>query len=517
MDQDLVRRFRVAFRGHPDAHGRYTPLPGGEKRVNTEREGPPDEAWENHLKGEGPFLGIVPIIPTVNACYWGAIDLDDDDTDHVALEAQVREAGLPLIVCRSKSGGAHLYLFLVEPVPATTVMSRLKRWSLDLGLENPEDASGKRPPLEIFPKQVRLRQGEVGNWINLPYYNAAETNRHAIHEGERLDLAAFLDLVEEKKQTEGTLMASETRRVPDSEDFFKDGPPCLQALHQEGFPQGTRNQGLFNVGVFLKLRHPNDWEDLLREYNQEKMDPPMGEGEVDNVVRSLARQEYAFTCKDSPVAEHCKKTACVRRQYGIGYFERRDQDRAFPDLGKLYRFETDPPFWVLEMAEKQVQLQTEELLHMRKLRVEAMNQANLLVPQLRQADWDKRLRDLMEDVVSVPVPAEAGIFGQFQARVTEFLELRRKSDSQEDLLQGKPYGENGKVFFRPMDLLDYLERKRFRDISGAQEVYAALRDMNVDHRRMTIRGADVEVWHVPVPEGSQTESFKTPKPRHPDF
>lgn len=512
-----VERFRMLFRGHPEAHGLYTPLPKGEKRVKTERVGPPDEAWGAHLSGKGPFLGIVPIIPESNTCYWGAIDLDDDDTDHVALEERVRNAGLPLVVCRSKSGGCHLYVFFLEPVPATLVMSRLKRWSLDLGLENPVGPDGSRPPLEIFPKQVRLKAGEVGNWINLPYWKAAKTNRYAIHEGKPLDLEGFLDLSEEKAQTEGTLLAAESRKVPDADDFFGDGPPCLQSLHEQGFPQGSRNLGLFNVGVYLKLRHPDEWEGLVEEYNRLRMQPPLPDDEVTSVVRSLGRTEYAFMCKDAPIAEFCRKGTCLKREYGIKRFETVEKERAMPPIGKLYRFETDPPFWVLEIGGKQVQLQTDDLLNMRRLRTCAMNAANVLVPQLRQDTWDKKVRGLMADMTRVEVPTEAGIFGQFRERVGEFLALRRKSESTEDLLQGKPFSENGRVYFRSKDLLDYLERKRFRDISGAPEVYAALRDLGVRHGQTEVRGVNIEVWSLPVPDNEQTEPFTPPQADEPIF
>lgn len=511
----------MLFRGHPEAHGTYTPLPGEDppKRVNTLRTAPPAGAWSAHLAGKGPFLGIVPIIPESNTCYWGAIDLDDDDTDHVALEARVRDAGLPLVVCRSKSGGCHLFLFLVEPVPATLVMSRLKRWSLDLGLENPADSKGVRPPLEIFPKQVRLKAGEVGNWINLPYYHATKTNRYAIFQGKKLNLSAFLDHAEEMAQTEALLLAKETKRAPTAGTFFEDGPPCLVQLHEIGFPDGTRNMGLFNVGVFLKIKHPEEWETLLEEYNREKMSPPLEADEVTNVVRSLNRREYAFTCRDAPINEYCKKTACMKREFGIKHFETAEKDKVMPALGQLFRFETDPPFWLLEVGGKQVQLQTEDLLNMKALRVAAMNTANVLIPTLRQNDWDKKIRALMSDMVRIEVPQEAGIFGQFRSRVLEFLALRRKAESLEDLLQGKPFAQNGKVFFRSHDLLDFLERKRFRDISGAQEVYAALRDLGVVHQDMEIRGANVEVWALPTPKDGdeQKQPFTPPREADPQF
>ena len=70
---------------------------------------------------------------------------------------------LPLIVCRSKSGGAHVFLFTKENIPASLMQSKLKQMSIILGYEGSE----------IFPKQTEILvdRGDTGNFLNLPYYN----------------------------------------------------------------------------------------------------------------------------------------------------------------------------------------------------------------------------------------------------------------------------------------------------------------------------------------------------------
>ena len=56
---------------------------------------------------------------------WAAIDIDVNDIDHTGLEEKVVELELPLVVYRSKSGGAHCYLFLEEPCPAKDAVDAL--------------------------------------------------------------------------------------------------------------------------------------------------------------------------------------------------------------------------------------------------------------------------------------------------------------------------------------------------------------------------------------------------------
>ena len=94
---------------------------------------------------------------------------------------------LPLIVCRSKSGGAHVFLFTKENIPASLMQSKLKQMAIILGYEGSE----------IFPKQTEIlvERGDTGNFLNLPYYNEMKGLRYAINDnGTGCTLQEFFEL-----------------------------------------------------------------------------------------------------------------------------------------------------------------------------------------------------------------------------------------------------------------------------------------------------------------------------------
>lgn len=165
-----VRRFAALFAGYSKAYGTFavrgTNAEG--KAIGeplTLRGEPTLELYRRHLEGTGPGLGIIPHRDD-NSVVFGAIDCDDRNLDHAAMEAKVRKLGLPLVLCRSKSGGGHLYLFTSEPVPAAVMRDRLTACLPLLGL---------KADTEIFPKQTeRLNETDLGNWINLPYYGVGQ-------------------------------------------------------------------------------------------------------------------------------------------------------------------------------------------------------------------------------------------------------------------------------------------------------------------------------------------------------
>jgi hypothetical protein len=162
----VIRRFMQLFEGSSRGHGQFVESPArGDGKVKGDARtvpGSPNiEHYARHLYGSGPGLGIVPIRED-GFCVFGAIDFDDRAVDHSQLERRVRALGLPLVVCRSKSGGAHLYHFSA-PLPAAEMRLRLQRFRASLGMPD---------KTEIFPKQDDLDGSAIGNWINLPYFGA---------------------------------------------------------------------------------------------------------------------------------------------------------------------------------------------------------------------------------------------------------------------------------------------------------------------------------------------------------
>ena len=108
-----VDKFKAIFSGLDIAYGQHQ---SNGERADGKQEGKSyivrkeitDELWEKHLKGEGPSLGIIPI-KSDNTVVWGCIDIDTYPLDHKKLIHKIRKLEIPLIHCKSKSGGAHLF------------------------------------------------------------------------------------------------------------------------------------------------------------------------------------------------------------------------------------------------------------------------------------------------------------------------------------------------------------------------------------------------------------------------
>ena len=159
-----VESFKKIFQGLERARGvTYVDKKGadGEKIKGKSfilRERVTEDLWLKHLQGTEPSLGIIPINDE-NKCRWGCIDIDSyAGFDHKKLIDKIKSFKLPLVVCRSKSGGAHVFLFSENPVDAERMRDKLTEIKTLLGYGGSE----------VFPKQIKLKsQDDTGNFLNL--------------------------------------------------------------------------------------------------------------------------------------------------------------------------------------------------------------------------------------------------------------------------------------------------------------------------------------------------------------
>jgi hypothetical protein len=507
-DIKAVEQFRKLFRGRDNAHGQFTQLPGGDKSVKTVKSAPLPEIWENHLAGRGPFLGIIPL-RSDGLCYFGAIDIDNHETKRevgfVALEKAVKDHRLPLVVCRSKSGGAHLYLFCKEPVPAKLMIERLKTWARTLKITL---------PYEIFPKQVRA---EVGNWINLPYYGGDSTDRYAVIEGRKETLGVFLSHAILHSQTLNGLEG--LADVDGGVDHpFKAGPPCLIRLHADGYPDGVRNNAMYNVAVYFKIRGDDDWKDQIAQYNQEKCSPPLNEYEINILVRSVEEHDdYKYRCgKDedvgsSIIASVCNRELCQTRRFGIRYWHAADVDAAFPSMEGMVILKTDPPRYFINIDNVNVQMSPEEFLVYPKFKLQVMMACTMIPPSVKQVDWEVRANQLLASAKHLEAPPDAGLAGQFNVLVADFLSRARPGVHEPaELLRGNPFYFENRIHFRSRDLFTFLADQRFRGFTEAQ-VYAHLYSRGAKQRVWKLKGNAIRSWSVPIPrEEFQSEPMDVP-------
>ena len=480
---EIAQKLHEIFHGSARAHGSFIVENGtlGQKAQGKAKTiktvGATVNHWKDHLEGK-KGLGIIPI-DEENSVRWGAIDIDIYSLDLEKLVQKIEEFKLPLVVCRSKSGGAHVFCFLKEKIPAGDMQDKLREISAGLGYGGGE----------IFPKQreVLVERGDIGSWLNMPYFEGDTSLRYGFDtKGKALPLYEFIEFIEQRQITKQELIDLEVPTVDD----IKDGPPCLQVLLKQGFPEGTRNNGLFNVGVYLKKSNPEKWDSNIEEYNRKYVHPPLPAQEVITLINTLKKKEYNYKCNDEPIKSYCNVTKCRGCKFGVG------GGNAAPSFSSLSKLDTKPPLWFLSIDDKRLELNTEQLQNQLKFQRACMEVLNMMPPRMQDKTWQNMIQGLMESGMEViEVSDDVTIEGQFMELLESFCTDMAQANTRDEILLGKPYTEDGKTYFRIKDLKDYLAKHRFTDME-TNRIASKLRDLKAKHKFFNIKGRGTNVWYI---------------------
>jgi len=492
-----AERLLAAFVGAKSAHGTTTVGRIGrngkaESKSMIIRSPLTLELVQSHIDGQ-QGVGAIPINEE-NVCKFAALDIDVYDLNHNELQAKIQKLKLPLMHCRSKSGGAHLYLFLKDWVPAANIRDYLTEMSIALGFSG----------CEIFPKQdtIIAERGDVGNFINMPYFNAEMPQRYAFNaKCEALELDEFLDAVEEIRVTESEL---EGLRFSGKRKYFTDGPPCLEHLFADGPIDTPRNTCMYQCGIYAKLSEPDNWKSKLEEFNRTLCTEPLPSHEVINLGKSLDKKDWAYKCKEEPFKSYCDPTLCASRKHGIG-----NESPDMPSVGGLTIMLSEPRVYFMDVDGSRIQISTEQLQNQVLWQRACMEQMNIMPPTVKPQKWQQMINQLMQDATVLEVPEEATVKGQFKEHLKSYCTSHIRAMAPEEMEMNKPWTDDGVTKFKLEGLIEYLHHRRFK-VDNRGHLIQMIRDMGGDNTKVNIHKSDgrrttLRCWQIPAFEQEEIE------------
>jgi|TARA_R100000093_G_scaffold32721_1_gene17587 hypothetical protein len=418
-----------------------------------------EEMWKAHLEGikfevktknkviQADSLGLCPI-RSDSTCFWGAIDLDEYKPDVKELYKKIKSLNVPFIPFKSKSGGIHVYIFLTEPVKALLLREKL---------HSIKNIFGDCKPDKIFPvqKYLNLERGSAGSWINLPYHNVKKTVRYMIKEdGSPATIEEFFEHYERNKVTPQQLKKLKSNiDEGDAGDWFKDGPPCMQALAKFGVPKSQRNEVLLDMTRYVKQRFPDEWKDKTLEYNK-KFFEPIGKGmnfnEVSGVIGSREKKDYIYRCDQDWLKTYCNKEECIKRKFGIKGALNNELI-----LGPLSYVTSNPKIWYLGFNGEEVRLFSKELVKQDLAREAATEQTSKTPPKTKT--WDMQIRGLQEKATEIDAPEESVPMFRLKTSLETFCFNTRVTKDRKKMLLGRPFEDETFIRFTFNDFFKYLK------------------------------------------------------------
>lgn len=447
-----MRKIHELFAGRADAYGTYDLVPSDGKKVQI--KGRPvwepvnESVWSKHLRGEQP-LGVVPL-RLDNKVNWFAIDVDnyDDNNLHRNLAKDIKKLGLPLLIFETKSGGAHLYCFLTEPMPAKIARQVAARFVSALNLPD---------STEIFPKQDELESGGFGSWINMPYFGG--TRRCLDRSGElALSLEEFLITANEVEVHPDVLTKVKKEAPPEPEnvpDMHKQAPPCVKTMLANGIPPGERNNSLFHIGSYLLRAFPDDFEGMLHDINSD-IDEPLSYREVNTIIGQLHKKGYNYLCKHQPMQSLCDLATCKKMDFGVG--DGSEGDDKLPPFRPMHlRIVGNDMYYLTVEGGYTVMLSAEDMLNHKKVVTEIFKKHKIVFECLSNKQWHPILNDLCENAELQPAPMEVGGADKIREAFRDWVS-RKIGQNNQDPARGGVHYKDRKLTFKGSELISYVQR-----------------------------------------------------------
>ena len=410
---------------------------------------PTKQMFQEHLEGKDPALGIIPINEQ-NKCKWACIDIDlYNGFDHKELIRKIKEQEFPLLVCRSKSGGAHVFLFADNFVPAALFRNKLKDMAAKLGYAN----------AEIFPKQnkVDMQKGGTGSFLNLPYHNMKMTMRYGIKDdGSAMSINEFFMAHNKVKLSEDQLSKLTIKEEKVVDNLLKGAPPCLVTISKQGIPNGQRNNAIYNFGVYCKKRFPDTWDRELFKYNDAYCEPPLDKKEVDTLIKSIDGKEYNYKCKDEPIASYCNSKKCVMQEYGVG------DGVPETEIKEIQKYDSDPPLYYVTIGDEQVEVESQDLHEPDRFSLKCLEQINQAMPPVGKLIWRKAINKLLKDTIPIEAPESTKVDVQLKELLVDYT-TKIPGKDWADILRGLSFTEDEVSYFKYKDFWKYILRTKLWD------------------------------------------------------
>jgi hypothetical protein len=472
--------------------------------------------YKQHLAGT-ISIGIQPCTKDGKASF-GCIDVDAKnykDFNIPLLLSYIEKYKLPLIPCRSKSGGLHIYLFLKEAIDAQTMRDSLA--SLLLPLELPRTT-------EIYPKQVELEPDEngnlSGNFINLPYQKEKETTRHALDKNNRpLSLEQFIKIAIESQLNPSELKQLITRCEEEvlkgGDPEFEDGPCCLQRLSKTKLGDG-RDRFMFNYMVFAKKKYKEDWPDKVNQANK-YFAVPWPLKKINDKIRAWTKDTAGHTCNDEILEPKCMKHVCVKRKFGI----KSDVTTIFPLISGLQKIMSTTPrlrFMVEKPDGKPVQCEASNPKMVTKqsdLLDLIWLQANFMPDPLSPGKFRAFLNQLAKDSVTIYPASGTDIKDQLYQHLYTYCVNSTQAKTKSDIRGGLCWTEGGFHYFIFSSFFETLPTRWKLDARDTGIIMK--HDLGAeDDVSYNINNKTQKVWRLKQMKIDQIE-YKKPERKEPNY
>lgn len=488
FEGDSTKFIKVTLTGVADERGKK------EASYTTLHEPVTEETWKNHLQGAFIF-GVRP--ERDDKCKWGCIDVDPasyKDYSEKKYVDIIRTHHLPLVPVKSKSGGLHIFLFLTDWADKAKVVHKLQEINNEYFLSK-----------EVFP---------CNKAVGMPYHKAEAAVEYAFDDNNTpLIVGGFVELAKRKRITPEDFFNFKVKEY-EVESDWREYPPCVQKVIQEGWVGDNRNNMLFNICVTeMKKAGGNltlkQLQDVAFERNKQVFNRPLDKRESDNTAGSVYKAQYEYLCppKHMFCQSICNKELCKTRRLGIGV-QAPDIKNEFTDI--IYTQDTKGIIWECDFREAHISFRAEDIKDQKAWRTclarHRIYWLTLPRPKKGPDPFELLMKHLVENAIeNTKLKYEDTLEEEQYQTLKDFFETTIEQDAFDKLKDGYTVldSKSNMIYFKRSTLDRYLKRSTHKAFSSVAEALRLLRCDKHEYYE-----GEKNVWYVQMPEFVNHQAIK---------
>lgn len=456
-----MRDFASLFKGREDAHGFYYGLTGkkSERGKRTSKaESLPEpvtpKLYADHLSAKGKRLGIITVCSD-GKVWWICLDIDFYDIGdyHGKIAAAIKELKLPLVQCKSKSGGAHLYCFFEDKIMAEwgkkIALLLLDKLNLPavLGLSEEE----LKQHVDIFPKNYDPK--DINFWVNLPYYGK---ECHCVGDDGKQDLSLeeFISYANDRITSAELLdrKGRDPQRVKAEKSPY---PPCVDWVEKNKIGEGHRDHAMTHLAIIFRKSEGDMWKEKVREYNEQYVEPPMRKDEINKIIRSVESKTYDYMCEQMKTL-FCDLKECKKRKFGVGRAMPGDIDIPIEQIEKI---DGEQPTYIVTIHGKRIVVKHKEMYNFLLFRQAAFPVLDDFLPMVKGGDWEDIVKEHMANMVTTQI-IDVGMRDRVISEFQRWVAQHGVTESFEDAMAAQQaFVSEKQIIFNGDDFMNIIDRK----------------------------------------------------------
>ena len=165
--------------------------------------------------------------------------------------------------------------------------------------------------------------------------------------------------------------------------------------------------------------------------------------EVQAVIKSYEKKDYAYKCSDKPMKNHCNADLCRTLKFGI------DNSAYMPKVDSFQRLKTNPPIYFLTIDKKTIELTGKECNQQQLFSEALFDQGDMVWQKLKDKDFRiflNQLKAMQQDIEGYDEDKEAQ--EEFADLMIQFTQETQQADNPSQVEADMWFLHDGNVVFK---------------------------------------------------------------------